>query len=323
MESLLVSIILPCYNGEKYIARCIDSIINQTYKNIELIIVNDGSTDNSEKIVFSYKSQLQNSGIKLVYIYQENKGLAGAINAGLKVFSGEFLCWIDYDDYLLPNSILHRMEFLKNNTDIAVVTSDAYSCAETDLEHPIKKISDGKPDLYNPHQFENHLRSRAIFCPGCHMVRSTAFLTVNPNRHIYPCRRGQNWQMLLPIYYRYNQAFLNEPLYVYVVRNESMSRGDDTKEKLSYRYEEHLDIIKHTLADIEMSDKERKKWLAVYMCTYYRQYFYLGVSFHDYPMLLKNMFLMIKSGEWKKEDTIWFKNLIFRKNKKVKEENNA
>ena len=99
MEKKMVSIITPCYNGGKLLSRYLDSVLKQTYKNIELIIVNDGSSDNTEKIVISYKGQFKKEGMKLVYIYQDNKGLGGAINTGLKHFTGDYLCWADYDDF--------------------------------------------------------------------------------------------------------------------------------------------------------------------------------------------------------------------------------
>ena len=105
MENQLVSIITPCYNGEKTVSRYLDSVLNQTYKNIELIFVNDGSTDNTEQVVLSYEKIFEENGKKLIYIKQENKGLGGAINTGLKYFTGDFLCRADADDFFHLESI--------------------------------------------------------------------------------------------------------------------------------------------------------------------------------------------------------------------------
>lgn len=306
----VVSIIIPCYNGEKTIDRCLDSILAQDYSAIEVIVVNDGSTDNSAEKIINYENKFKDAGMKLLLLNQENKGLAGAINTGLSVFSGEFLCWIDCDDYLLNTSIRKRVEFLTKNPEIAVVTSDAFYFKETDLHTPMKKASDGKNDLMNPYQFENHLRSKAIFCCGCHMVKTSAFLDAIPDRKIYPARRGQNWQMLLPVYYKYKQAFLDEPLYAYILYGNSMSAGDVTKEQYIKRYNEYKDIIVNTLDRINMSDKERQKYKNLYEGLYHRQLFYLGVSFHDYALLLKGMIKMICYGECKKEDFAWLMGLI-------------
>ena len=92
----LVSIIVPVYNIEKYINRCIDSIIKQSYKKIEVIIIDDGSTDNSSKIIDNYPQK--DSRIKV--IHKENGGLSSARNEGMKYASGDFLCFIDGDDYI-------------------------------------------------------------------------------------------------------------------------------------------------------------------------------------------------------------------------------
>ena len=313
----LVSVIIPCYNGEKTIERCLDSVLMQDYTPIEILVVNDGSTDRSAELVQAYAQRFAAADMRLVLINQENKGLAGAINAGLKRFSGDYLCWIDCDDYLLESSIRKRVDFLKQNPEIAVVTSDAYFFDASDLHNPVQKASDGKPDLHNPYQFENHLRSKAIFCCGCHMVRTTAFLDAISKREIYPARRGQNWQMLLPIYYKHKQAFFNEPLYAYILYSSSMSSGDNTKEQYLTRYNEYRDIIVNTLASIDMQEQERQKYLKIYEGLYYRQRFYLGVSFRDYRMLLDGCVKMILYREFQIKDLVWLvnlaKNRIFRK----------
>lgn len=247
----LVSIITPCYNGEKTISRLMDSVLNQTYKKIEFILVNDGSTDKTEEIANSYKQKFADSGMVFKYVYQENKGLGGAINTGLKHFTGDFLCWPDADDYLELTSVEERMNFLKNNPDYAVVTSNAYIRNENNLDNPellVKRITES---VSKSNQFDLLLNGDSIFCSGCHMVRTEAFLQVNPQREIYPARRGQNWQLLLPLYYKYNRYFLDKPLYNYVIYQNSMSRNDTTMEKQLFRYNEHETILVATLKQIE------------------------------------------------------------------------
>ena len=306
----LVSIIIPCYNGEKTVARCLESVLAQDHTHIETIVVNDGSVDGSAQVVASYEAHFRERGMELRLVNQENRGLAGAINGGLAVFRGDYLCWIDCDDYLLPGSVSKRLRFLQEHPDIASVTSDALFFNEDDLVHPVQRASDGKPDLNNPHQFENHLRGQFIFCCGCHMVRTAAFLDVVPTRQIYPARRGQNWQMLLPVFYKYKQAYLDEPLYAYILYRTSMSAGDTTKEQYLRRYNDHRDIIHNTLASIEMPQAERKKYLNIYEGLYQRQIFYLGVSFHDYPMILRGFSQMVRYGEWNRKDFGWLWGLV-------------
>lgn len=255
----LISYIVPCYNGAKTINRLLESFLCQTYTNLEVIIVDDGSKDDSAKVVESYRSRFESSGIRLEYFYQENKGLGGAIDSGLKLFHGDYLCWIDVDDFLSPESSERRMKYLEDHPQYAVVSSDAYIFAENDLETPIGRASAGVSCNDDENQFWHLLTANSLFFPGCHMVRTEDFLKVNPMRSIYPARRGQNWQLLLPVYYSFPRAFLNEPLFNYVVMENSMSKdyGDPVKE--IYRCNEHIDIITQTLNRIDMTDQDRKK----------------------------------------------------------------
>ncbi|NTW98357.1 MAG: glycosyltransferase family 2 protein, partial [Geobacteraceae bacterium] len=211
----LVSIITPCYNGDKYLYRFFDSILAQTYRNIELIFVNDGSTDKTEEVALSYKDRLESSGVRLVYIYQDNKGLAGAINAGLANMSGKYFCWPDSDDYFEATSIEKRVCVLENFTDYAVVTSDAYIRDIDSMEEPIGVVSNNNSNRFLSNQFEFLIIGESIFCSGCHMMRADVFRDTHPDGQIYNARRGQNWQMLLPVYYKHKRYFLDEPLYNY------------------------------------------------------------------------------------------------------------
>ena len=113
----LISIIIPVYNTEKYLSRCIDSVINQTYRNLEILIVNDGSTDNSGAICDSYAQQ--ESRIRV--FHKKNGGLSSARNFGIDVCSGEYLGFVDSDDWIEPNmydTMLHTV--LDRKTQICV-----------------------------------------------------------------------------------------------------------------------------------------------------------------------------------------------------------
>ncbi len=95
------SVIVPVYNTEKYLAECLDSIINQTIKNIEIICIDDGSTDESAKLLREYATR--DNRIKI--ISQTNQGLSVARNNAIKIACGEYLCFVDSDDYLVPNAL--------------------------------------------------------------------------------------------------------------------------------------------------------------------------------------------------------------------------
>ena len=103
-----ISVIVPVYNVEKFIKRCLDSIINQTMRDLEIILVNDGSTDNSGKICDEY-AQLDN---RITVIHKENGGLSSARNTGLDVATGEWIAFVDSDDYIEKNmyEVLYEVE---------------------------------------------------------------------------------------------------------------------------------------------------------------------------------------------------------------------
>ncbi len=298
----LVSIITPCYNGEKTIARLMDSVLNQTYKNIEFILVNDGSTDNTENIVKSYEQKFTQEGMIFKYVYQDNKGLGGAINTGLKNFTGEFLCWPDADDYLETDSVYERVKFLKENPDYGIVTSNAYIRKEDNLENPTLLVKEVTDRVKQENQFDLMLNGDSIFCSGCHMVRTEVFLDANPERSIYPARRGQNWQMLLPIYYKHKRYFLNKPLYNYIIYKKSMSKGADTVEKFLLRYSEHEAILINTL---EMMENVQKANLTNYKLFVRKKYAFLkshtALRFCDYKRFDKEFKIKKQYGIEKRD----------------------
>ncbi|WP_456325502.1 glycosyltransferase family 2 protein, partial [Desulfonauticus submarinus] len=99
-----ISIIIPTYNCAKYISEAIESVLAQTYKDYEIIVVNDGSTDNAETIIKNIFKKLKEVG-ECKYIYQENQGSANARNRAIKESEGEYIAWLDQDDIWLPNRL--------------------------------------------------------------------------------------------------------------------------------------------------------------------------------------------------------------------------
>lgn len=109
--SPLISVIVPVYNVAPYLHRCIDSLINQTYQNIELIFIDDGSTDDSAKILADYKQR----DSRITVFHQENGGLSNARNAGIVGSKGAFITFVDSDDYVSSDYISYLLGLLKKN----------------------------------------------------------------------------------------------------------------------------------------------------------------------------------------------------------------
>jgi glycosyltransferase involved in cell wall biosynthesis len=112
----LVSVILPVYNGGKYISEAIDSILNQKVGNVEIIIIDDGSTDNSGEIALRYKEESEFGSIR--YIKQSNQGPSAARNLGIREAGGEFIAFIDSDDIWSSNKLSLQLSILHNNPEV-------------------------------------------------------------------------------------------------------------------------------------------------------------------------------------------------------------
>lgn len=116
MKQPLVSLIIPVYNGDRFIAEALDSALNQTYPKLEIIVVNDGSTDTTEQILSPY---VQHHSDKLKYHYQENQGSAVARNQGLHLAKGALIAFLDADDvFIRSDKIEHQVSFLNQHPDI-------------------------------------------------------------------------------------------------------------------------------------------------------------------------------------------------------------
>ena len=110
-----VSVIIPVYNVEKFILKTVESVMNQDYKDVEIILVNDGSPDNSAQII----DELAKRDSRIICIHKENGGVSSARNAGLKIATGEYVTFIDGDDWVEPNYISYLLELVeKNNCEI-------------------------------------------------------------------------------------------------------------------------------------------------------------------------------------------------------------
>ena len=113
----MISIIIPVYNVEKYLSDCLDSVVNQTYKDLEIICVNDGSTDNSLDILNEYCSKDD----RIFVVNKENGGLSSARNAGLAVAKGDFIMFLDSDDWIDNNTCeVALKQMMESNSDVAI-----------------------------------------------------------------------------------------------------------------------------------------------------------------------------------------------------------
>lgn len=114
----LVSVIIPCYNVQEYIEACLDSIFSQSYQNLEVIAVDNASSDNTLKILQTYKVTKEQD---LIVVQERKRGAPAARNRGLRISSGDWVQFLDADDIILPEKIAHQIALIEHNKDITLI----------------------------------------------------------------------------------------------------------------------------------------------------------------------------------------------------------
>ena len=236
MNIPLVSIITPCYNGEEFLDKYFESILAQTYENLELIFVNDGSTDRTEEIALSYRDALESRGMVYKYLYQPNGGQAKAMNTGFKEMTGKYLVWPDSDDLLSPDSIEKRVTFLEQNPEFDFVrtSGDFFNFETGERTGTVNYYGDASSEDI----FLDLIQENTYCACGCYMIKTEMLRQIYPDLTIYETYVGQNWQILIPVAGRGKCGYIDEELYHIAVRNNSHSRCRRTlQEEVARRLE--------------------------------------------------------------------------------------
>ena len=297
----LVSVVTPCYNGEKYIGRFFDSVLSQTYKEIEVVAINDGSTDRTEQVIQEYEKEFQTRGIALIHRYQENAGQAAALNNGLKLFTGEYLLWVDSDDELSDTFIEERVTYLYNHPEKSYCYGKAVYVSE---DNPDVVISETKPRKYSgEHQFfEDIINVRDVFFSG-YLCRTEALNRVIRNRDIFSGAGGQNAQLLLPLAWYYGEpGYVDSSVYKYYVRANSHSHSQNTNLKIIEQLERYEAILVETISRIQ--DEQARAYIPQIRKKYARLRFGNAVDTRDQFIIRKHYSQLKKLGIVEFHDTL-------------------
>lgn len=304
----LVSIVTPCYNGELYIDRYFQSILNQTYTKLELIFINDGSTDHTEEKALSWKKCLEERQIQFQYIYQKNAGQASALNKGLKMVTGEYFVWPDSDDEMTADSVEKKIRFLQNHQEYDFCVS-AVECREINKE----------PGIYRRKKYTSrqeafkHMIFDEVMLSGSFMLRTSFLDRILPEREIYTGRGGQNPQILLPATWYGNLGHLEDVLYIYYIREESHSHSIDSSEKVIEQLQNYEDICIETIKKIE--DAEAHKIIPVIHRHYARRRFGTAVDTMNADLIRKYYHELAETGRVSMHDrliTLKYTSPLFR-----------
>lgn len=203
----MVSVIIPCYNQAQYLPRAIDSVLKQTYTNFEIIVVNDGSPDNTREVAEKYVAN--NKCVKL--INQSNKGLSAARNAGIMSASGEFFLPLDADDWIDKEYLSKTVIKMESDPTVGVVYTALETFGETSSQwcHPIQSI-----------KLENLKDNNQLYV--CSLVRMKALKECG-GYNTKMIHGYEDWDLWIDICKRgWSFRLVPEPLFKYMVKKQSM-----------------------------------------------------------------------------------------------------
>jgi glycosyltransferase involved in cell wall biosynthesis len=249
-----VSVIIPAYNVASYIADTLESVFAQTYRDFEAIVINDGSTDNTESKITPFRS-------RIVYLPKQNGGVHSARNAGLKAARGRYIAFLDSDDMWLPNYLESMLELIESDSGISAAYPNAYYFGSSSFAG---KLHQGVYPVSEPVTFERVLKRECfIFCSV--MLRRDILAEVGLFDEEL---RGQGaedldlWLRILACGYRF--TFTPEPLVRYRWRHDSLSHN--SVEILR----SVIDVYEKWLAD-ERTTPGQLQWIESYLPGIYAQ----------------------------------------------------
>lgn len=256
----LISVVIPTYNRVHYLAKTIDSVLNQTYPNIEIIVVDDGSKDTTIEL-------LKNYGSKIRFIQQSNRGAPFARNEGARHAHGQYISFLDDDDFWLPNKIEAEVEFLEKNPDYGFVYCDTHYINEQG------EITGKRMLSYDEVQtFERLYQGNFIISTSVVLVRKSCLDTVGIFDESLP--QSQDYDLWLRLAKRFKFAYLDKILCCYRVQEKSLSKN------LERRLQCHLKILEKSEIN------EGKTWLQKRVRVA-EDYYYIATTFYKIQNYLK------------------------------------
>ena len=258
----LVSIVMCCYNGAHFIPRAFESVLEQTYNNIELVFVNDGSTDNTIEVAQSYLDTFQTRGYILKIITQDNHGLGHACATGLKHINGDFLSYLDVDDLIMPTSIEEKVNFLCNHPNYNVVRTNAFIVHNDKLDDTSNLLVKSVREKSNKYIFDDLLFGYTNNYAGTYLVRTLPLCEFYSNKQVLISRYGQNLQILLPLTHNTPCGFIDKPLFKYIKHSNSHSAPTSLEKEIDL-HKGYWDIRYKMLELMGINDNDLFKRLKI------------------------------------------------------------
>ena len=248
-----ISIIIPIYNTESYLIKCLDSVINQTYCNLEIILVDDGSTDGSKQIIEDYEKK----DSRIVAVYKKNAGVANARNTGLQISTGEYIGFVDSDDWIEPDMYQELVRVVKSER-IDIVSGNYYfdKGEEQVVAKNLKPIS---REVFDKNQLLEYVFMRDSYKGLAAYPWNKIFrrdILRNNDQYItyedkYKIGEDVLWFAHVSLKCE-TSKYVDKPLYHYVQRNDSAVHSTNL-EKQMHRIAVYQDVI-HLFQNNAISD---------------------------------------------------------------------
>lgn len=215
----LISVIIPVYNAERYIKQALDSICNQTYKNLEIIIIDDGSSDQSKTIIETYQDK------RLRFISRENRGLISSLNEGINICKGKYIARMDADDISSQERLEKQLQFLKNNNDVGAVFTGIEYIDETGSI--IRSKVSKKTRSVEPVEL-------LFGCPLCHPTAMFDMTKLSVNDILYDSNfhLAEDFELWTRLVSNTKIALLDEVLFSYRIHSNSITTRNSGKQRL-------------------------------------------------------------------------------------------
>lgn len=246
MKKPSISVIVPYYNSKKYISKCINSILNQTFKDFELILVDDGSTDNSYNLCLSYAQKDE----RIVLLKKENGGQGTARNMGLDIALGDFIGFVDSDDYIQPNmyEIMYN-SCIDHNAELSIC---GYNTFRSDSMSP-KPLSDNKLQIFNHSTLMEAYFATSIISGGpCNKLYKKNLFE---NTRFPLLRMREDYYLMPHILHKVKTAvYVGENLYNWRLRLGSTERSKFSSNHLNAAIESadsNINVIKTFYPDLK------------------------------------------------------------------------
>lgn len=282
---MLFSIIIPTYNRENSIARAIESCIDQTFKDFEIIVVDDGSTDNSKDIIQRYIKKID----KLTYIHQKNSGLpAAARNTGIQKAKGEWIVFLDSDDFIFPNKLEETKKIINKNLKDVIVIGHWETNYTNDKPVKVNKFRQLDPT----NQHEDLLFNGNALSPSSVAIKASALKELGGFSIKKEYFGIEDYDMWLRASLIGNLFMIDKSLAGYDLGDDSISNNIENMNR------NLLNVITDHINKLEINDLEKAKLLKVHGS---RVKYYKGRAYHlnrDFKNSKYNLIESIKDYPW-------------------------